>query len=76
MLELDAEQRTQALEPRIALAKRQVDRITAKQQVGTATSVEAADAQLRLQELTLEHLKAKVELALVQRQILLRRGKD
>ena len=75
VLEAEAEQRGQALIPRIALAKSQVERISVNQKSGTATSVELAEAQLRLQELTLERVKADVELAMVQRQIALRRGK-
>jgi outer membrane protein TolC len=75
VLELDAEQRVQTLTPRIALAKTRVQNVAAKQNTGAATSIELAEAQLRLQELTLEMMKTNVELMMVQRQMQLRRGK-
>jgi hypothetical protein len=73
VLESDAEQRRQALVPRIALARKTVQDLTIRVDVGTAQRVELAEAQLRFRELELESSKVDVDLAVIQRQIAQRR---
>ncbi len=69
VLEGEAEQRRTTLAPRLDLARKQLKNIAARVEIGAATSVELAEAQLRLKELELDLSKADVDLAVIRRQI-------
>jgi hypothetical protein len=69
VLEAEADQRRKALEPRLDLARKEVDRTGRKVQVGAAGQMELAKVQLQLLQLQVELTKADLELALVRRQI-------
>jgi hypothetical protein len=75
VLELEAEHRVKSLGPQIDLAKRHLDQISAKFKAGLVSSVALAEAQLRLQERTLEATKAQLNRETIKQQIALRRGK-
>lgn len=69
VLEVEADQRRTALEPKIALARKQLSDLQLKVEMGTAQPIEVAEARLRLQELELEMSKAEVDLAVIRRRI-------
>lgn len=69
VLEGEAEQRRTTLAPKLDLARKQLKNITTKVEIGVATRVELAEAQLRLKELELDLSKADVDLAVIRRQI-------
>ncbi len=73
VMEVEAEQRRRALEPRIAYARKLQQALQQKIASGTADPVELAEAKLRLQEFELELTRATMELAIIQRQIQQRR---
>lgn len=75
VLELEAEHRVKSIGPQIDLAKRHLDQISTKFKAGVVSSVALAEAQLRLQERTLEATKAQLNLVTIKQQIALRRGK-
>jgi outer membrane protein TolC len=68
-LEAEAEQRRKTLGPKVELARREIDRVTKRVQVGTATRVELTEATLRHLQLQTDLLKADLDLALIRRQI-------
>jgi outer membrane protein TolC len=68
-LEAEANQRKKTLEPKVELARKTVDQVTAKVQAGTAQRVELTEATLRRLELETELAKADLDLTLVRRQI-------
>jgi outer membrane protein TolC len=72
VLEVEAQQRRRTIEPRIDLARRVAKDVEARQKLGTAQPVELAEAELRLRQLELDSLKAALDLALIQQQILQR----
>jgi outer membrane protein TolC len=69
VLEAEAEQRRQTLPPKLDLARKEVDRIGRKVQIGVAGQIELSKAQLQLLQLQMELTKADLELAMVRRQI-------
>ncbi len=69
VLEGEAEQRRTTLEPRLKLERKQANDVAARVEIGTATRVELAEAQLRVKELELDLSKAEVDLAVIRRQI-------
>jgi len=69
VLEAEAEQRRKTLEPRLEMARKEVDRVARKVQVGVAQQIELNKAQLQLLQLQMELTKADLDLALVRRQI-------
>jgi hypothetical protein len=73
VLEVEAQQQRRTVEPRIDLARTVLEDLRAKVQLGTVPTVELAAAELRLRQLELDSLKAALDLALIQRQILQRR---
>jgi outer membrane protein TolC len=74
VLEVDAQLQRRTVEPRIDLARAVLKDLQARVQLGTVPTVELAAAELRLRQLELESLKASLDLALIQRQILQRRS--
>jgi len=76
VLEVEAEQRRQTLEPRIDLARQTVKDLEAKFQTGNADRVELMRSQLQLLEIELEIAKVNVDLANIQRQIAQKVKKD
>jgi len=76
VLEVEAEQRRQTLEPRIDLARQMVKDLEAKFQTGSTDRVELMRSQLQLLEIELEIAKVNVDLANIQRQIAQKVKKD
>jgi outer membrane protein TolC len=76
VLEVEAEQRRQTLEPRIDLARQTVKDLEAKFQTGSTDRVELMRSQLQLLEIELEIAKVNVDLANIQRQIAQKVKKD
>jgi hypothetical protein len=76
VLEVEAVQRRQTLEPRLDLARQVVKDVSSKVETGTADRVELLQSQLRLQEIELDIAKVNVDLASIQRQIAQRAGKE
>jgi outer membrane protein TolC len=74
-LEADAEQRLKALERKLALTRKQTERVRSKVQVGTGERLDLLEAELRQQVLETEVTKADLELALVRRQLEQHAGK-
>jgi outer membrane protein TolC len=68
-LEAETEQRRTALARRIDFARRQMDDLRIRTEIGTAAPLEIAEAEVRLQELQLALTKADYELALIRRQL-------
>ena len=68
-LEAENELRRGGLARRVELARRQVQTLQGRVDVGTANPLDLAGAQLRLQELQLEVSKADYELALIRKQL-------
>ena len=73
VLEAEAEQRRQTLQPRMELAQRAARDVARRVQIGTAQQVELLEAQLRLAQLAADLAKADVDLAMIRRQIEQRR---
>jgi hypothetical protein len=73
VLESDANHRQKMLSPKVALARKQLERAQKNAQLGTAQRVDLAEATLRLQELEAEIAKADLDLALIRRQLAQRR---
>lgn len=76
VLEIEAEQRRQTLDPRIDLARQTVKDLETKVQAGTTDRVELMRSQLQLLEIELEIAKVNVDLANIQRQIAQKLKKD
>jgi outer membrane protein TolC len=76
VLEIEAEQRRQTLDPRIDLARQTVKDLETKVQAGTADRVELMRSQLQLLEIELEIARVNVDLANIQRQIAQKLKKD
>jgi outer membrane protein TolC len=68
-LEAENELRRTGLARRVDLARRQVQTLKGRVDIGTANPLELAGAELRLQELQLEMSKADYELALIRKQL-------
>ena len=68
VLEAETEQRRTALARRIDFARRQMDDLRIRAEIGIAGPLEIAEAEVRLQELQLALAKADYELALIRRQ--------
>jgi hypothetical protein len=75
VLESEAEQRKKVLGPKLELARKEVDRIAVRVQVGTAQQVELVAATLKRLELETQLAEADLELALVRRRIEQHRGR-
>jgi outer membrane protein TolC len=73
VLEAEAEQRRQTLQPRMELAQRASREVARRVQIGTAQQVELLEAQLRQAQLAADLAKADVDLAMIRRQIEQRR---
>ena len=69
VIESEAEQRVKALEPRIALARKQVADAERRFQVGVANHIDLAEAKLRLSTLEADLAKAQLDLALIRKKI-------
>jgi outer membrane protein TolC len=69
VLEVETEQQRTALARRIDFARRQMDDLRIRAKIGTASPLEVAEAEVRLQELQLALTKADYELALIRRQL-------
>ena len=69
VLESEAEQRKKTLAPKVELARKDTERISARVQIGTAQSVELAETTLKQLQLQTELSKAELDLALTRRQI-------
>jgi outer membrane protein TolC len=68
-LEAETELRRAALSRRIELARRRVEHLQARSEVGTATPIELAEARLQLHRLELDTTKADYDLLLIRRQL-------
>jgi hypothetical protein len=68
-LEAEAELRRTALVRRIEFARRQMDDLKARIDVGTANPLQLAEADLRVQELQLKMSKVGYELLLIRKQL-------
>ena len=68
-LEAEAEQRKRTLEPKLELARKEVDRVAARVRVGLAQQSDLTEANLRRLELETELTKAALDLTLVRQQI-------
>lgn len=68
-LEAEAELRRTALVRRIAFARRQMEDLKARINIGTANPLQLAEAELRVQELQLKMSQVGYELLLVRRQL-------
>jgi outer membrane protein TolC len=74
VLQAEAEQRRQTLQPRMALAQKVLRDVQQKVEVGVAPTLDVSLAELKLKELELEMLKADVDLGVIRRQIDQRRA--
>lgn len=68
-LESEAEHKTASLAPEIALAAKEVARLTQRVDAGTAQPVDLAEAKLRKLELETALSKAELDLALIRRRL-------
>lgn len=68
-LEVEAEQRLRTLEPRIELAKKRLRDMAIKVEIGSAQPADLAEAELKLKELEIELLRAKVDLTVIRQKI-------
>lgn len=75
-LESEAEHKTASLAPEVALAAKEVARLTQRVEVGTAQSVDLAEAKLRKLELETALSKAELDLALIRRRLDQHRKRD
>jgi outer membrane protein TolC len=69
VLEAEAEQRTKSLTPRLVLARKEVDRLTGRVDIGAATRVEVSVATLKRLQLETDLAKADLDLSLVRQRI-------
>jgi len=69
VLEAETVQQRTALARRIEFARRQMDDLRIRAEIGTASPLEIPEAEVRLQELQLALTKANYELALIRRQL-------
>ena len=65
VLETEAELRRKSLAPKVAVAEQEVEAFKARFNVGLITSVELAEARMRLNQLNLDLSKAEVDLAVI-----------
>lgn len=68
-LDSEAEYKIASLRPEVALAVKEVARLTQRVEVGTAQSVDLAEAKLRKLELETALSKAELDLALIRRRL-------
>ncbi|MBV8847518.1 MAG: hypothetical protein JO307_32305 [Bryobacterales bacterium] len=73
VLEAEAEQREKALSPKIDFARKLSQDTAAQARVGAASTMDQAEAAMRLEELEMERAKANLDLARVRHQLDLRR---
>ena len=69
VLEAEADQREKALAPKIELARKESQNADAKVRIGAASSMDQAEAAMRLEELEMERAKANLNLARVRQQL-------
>ena len=69
VLEAEAIQRRQTIEPRLALAQKVLKDVQSRVEIGTAAMLDVSQAQVKLKELELDMSKADVDLAVIRRQI-------
>ena len=69
VLEAEADQRRRILQPKLEMARREVDRIKSRVEVGIASNLEFTEATLRRLQLETELTSADLELAVVRRKI-------
>jgi outer membrane protein TolC len=69
VLEAETVRQRTALARRIDFARRQMDDLRIRMEIGTTNRLEVAEAEVRLQELQLALTKADYELALIRRQL-------
>jgi len=69
ILEVEGDQRRQSLSTRVDFARRIVQDLKTRVEIGTAAHVELATADVRLQELQLDLAKVDADLAAIRRQI-------
>jgi hypothetical protein len=69
VLEVETEQRRSTLARRIDFARRQLNDLKLRVEIGTLSPLEVAEAEVRLQELQLALTKANYELMLIRRQL-------
>jgi hypothetical protein len=69
VLEVEAEQREKALAPKIALARKESQSTDTKVRIGAASTMDQAEAAMRLEELEMERAKANLDLARVRQQL-------
>ena len=69
VLESEAEQRKKTLAPKVELAQREMERVSARVRVGTAQSVEVVETKLKQMQLQTELIKADLDLTLIRRKI-------
>lgn len=69
VLEAEAQQRRAALLPKVDLARKQAKDIATRVEIGTASTIELAEAQLRVKQLELDLFKAEMDLAVIRQQI-------
>lgn len=68
-MEVDAEQMVKGLRPRVAQARKDVERLEQRAKVGVVAAVDVAEARVKQLELETELSKAELDLALVQRRL-------
>jgi hypothetical protein len=67
VLEVEAEQRIQALGPKLALAKNLLQQLVLRAEIGTSAPVDVAQARLRVAEVEAELAKARLDLMLIRK---------
>jgi outer membrane protein TolC len=69
VLEAEAQQRRSALAPKLDLARKQAKDMATRVEIGTASAVELAEAQLRVKQLELDLFRAEMDLAVIGQKI-------
>lgn len=69
VLEVEADQLTKTLKPKLDLVTREISRVKARVDVGTANSLELEEATIRRLELEMQLRKAELDLTLIQKRI-------
>jgi len=69
ILEAEAELNERALAPKIELARKESESTAAKVRIGAASTMDQAEAAMRLEELEMERAKANLDLARVRQQL-------
>jgi len=69
VLETEAEQRERALAPKIELARKESQNADARVRIGAASTMDQAEAAMRLEELEMERAKVNLDLARVRQQL-------